>query len=736
MDENPYAKFGAPVVEDNPYARFAVPAAQPAPAEAGLKGNMLEKGVALTLGAPVDAVNGLLKAVGLPMSDTPFLGSRNINDVMTSGNKNYGPVAAVANGISFGTLPNIQAGTVAAANTVANIVGLGDGQSASDTYDAVLKQQQDARREYRDRRPLTSAVLEGVGGAATGGALAKGGVTLVGRIPNQGLGNLLQRSLAGGVEGAAYGAAAGFGGGEGSVDNRLEGAKDNLFLGALLGIAAPGVVDAASSGGRVLKDIYTGVMNKNPQGHADDLLVRALMRGKTTPEAVGAEVRAAGAAGQPEFVTADALGRNGQRTLKLAARTPGEFRDTAASFAADRQAGQSSRLGKYVDDLTGQTADDAFKTEQAIIAERRAAADPAYDAAYAAPAPTDPFFTKELLQKRSVQDAIPGAERLAAEKQVPLTDLFAEVKNPNATTVTKQVPSAVLGPDGNPVTTTVTEVTDPTLRVPTVRGWDYIKRSLDADVNKLYSNSAVEAPAVKETRNMLRDRLGADVPAYGEALKKYADDSALLDALNVGRDAAKANGMALDAAEAALKGLTPEQQALARLGFARETKGGMTAADTTGRDMSRRFSSTDAQRKTAMMAESPEAADAFSQRVGREQAMVRTHRTLGGGSDTAENIGDAADAVNSGFITALLSGRPFVAAGRGMEALARRASGINEDVAKRIGDILLSNDPAKIENLADLFRRAQAAQSAPSLAPSVINAGANAPRQKSGKDKP
>lgn len=697
------------------------------------KGNMLTKGASKVLGAPVDAVNTVLGLAGVPVSPRPFLGSAQIEDLITSGNDRYGPVSAVANGISFGTLPNMQATVDAGANSALNIVGAGDGKPFSERYDQTLTNQQAARRAYREANPLTSAALEFGGGLLTGGALTKGGVTLVGNMPNQGVSNLLQRSAAGMVEGGAYGAAAGFGGGEGSVDNRLKGAKDNLFTGMAVGAAAPGVMDLVSAGGRVLKNIYAGAFGRDPQGQADDLLVRALMRDKATPQTVADDLRAAGAAGQPEYVSADALGRNSQRTLKLAGRTPGEFRDTAADFAANRQAGQSNRIGQYVDDLTGQTADDAFKTEQAIIAERRAAAEPAYDAAYQAPAPTDPFFTQDLLQKQSVQSAIPGAERLAAEKQVPLTDLFTEAPNPAAKTVTKQVPSAVLGPDGNPVMTDVVETLDPTMRIPTVRGWDYIKRSLDADVNKLYSNSAVEAPAVKETRNMLRDKLGTDVPAYGDALKKYSDDSALLDALNLGRDVAKSNGMALDAAEAAMKDLTPEQQKLVRLGFARETKGGMTAADTTGRDMSRRFSSTDAKRKAAIAAESPEALDQFGKRLTREQAMVRTQRTLSGGSDTAENLSDAADTANSGVLTALLSNRPFVAAGRGMEALSRRAAGINEDVAKRLGDILLSNDPAKIESLADLFRKVQQAQNAPSIAPSVINAGVNAPRQKNGQ---
>lgn len=730
MAENPYAKYATPASEapaENPYAKYA-PAPEP-------KGTAVTRGASLVLGAPVDAVNSVLKAVGFPASPKPFLGSEQINDLMSSGNERYGPVAAVANGISFGTLPNAQAAVDAAANSAMNVVGAGDGSPFSERYDKTLVAQQDARRAYRDAHPLANAALEVVGGLASGGALAKGGATLVGRMPNEGLSNIIPRMFAGSVEGGAYGAASGFGGGEGSFENRAKGAGENLLLGAAVGTAAPPIVDAVKAGGRVAGNVVRGFYNANPQGHADELLVRALMRDKRTPEALAAEVRAATGQGQKEFVAADAGGKSAQRTLKLAARTPGEFSDTAAEFTANRQAGQSNRLGSYVDDLTGQKADDAFKTEQDILAQRKAAAEPAYDAAYKAPAPVDPFYTQESLGRQSVQDALPGAQRLAAEKQVPLSDLFTEVPNPNAQPVSRQVPSKVLGPDGNPVMTTVEEVKDPTLRVPTVRGWDYIKRSLDADVNKLYANSAVEAPAVKETRNMLRERLATDVPEYGQALQQYSDDSALLDALGIGRDVANSSGLALDGGEAAFKKLTPEQQKLARLGYARELKGKITSGDTEGRDVSRPFTGTDAKRKASVMAVSPEAETVFGSRLGRERDMLRTNRAIAGGSDTAGNILDQNDAVNGGVLTALLSGRPMVALGRGAEGLSRRAAGMNEDVAKRVGDILLSNDPNKIQGLADLFYRTQQSATAPSIGPTIINAGVNAPRQKNGQPK-
>lgn len=138
----------------------------------------------------------------------------------------YGLGHEVANSMTFGTYPNIEAGLIAAINSGKNLVGAGDGRSMGETYDAALSNAQGARREYRGEFPITATVGGMTGGMLTGAGLMKNGVSIVGNMANRGLSSLAPR-IAGG--------AAGFGGGEGGFDQRLKNAQINLMLGAAVG---------------------------------------------------------------------------------------------------------------------------------------------------------------------------------------------------------------------------------------------------------------------------------------------------------------------------------------------------------------------------------------------------------------------------------------------------------------------------------------------------------------------
>ena len=642
----------------------------------------------------------------------------------------------VLNGVTFGTLPNIQAGAIAGVKGLGRALGMDAGTSLSSDYDAELNKAQADRRAYRQAHPFWAAAGNVAGGVLTGAGAAKAGATIVGRMPSQGLSNLLPRTVAGAGEGAAYGAAAGFGGGEGSVENRLQGAKDAILPGLVAGAAAPAVIDVAGKVGGVARDWYTGW--RAPQTRADELLVQSIMRDKATPtgsspSALAAAVDDAKAAGQPDFMVADAGGTNLQKTLKRAARTPGEFRDTATRTVDARQMGQGARISGFVDDALGTKGDSAYATEQALLQGRRAAAEPLYEQAYKAPTPTDPFYTSETLGRDSVQRAMSSAERVAAEKQIPVSELYAEVPNPAAKTVTTQKPSSVLGPDGAPVMQAVTETVDPTVRVPTVRGWDFIKRELDAMVTQLYkSGDTTQAEAVKATRNALRDRLGADIPEYGQALARYSDDSASLEAIEAGRQLAKAGNP--DEAKAIFGGLNPGQQSLARTGAAREMQTPLQNRNDTA-DKTLLFSNPNSRGKMDVLAEDPAARQVFADRIGREQSMAKTRNVIKGGSDTAENLSDASQMADTGFWSALFSGRPMVAGGRMLEGAARMAAGMNEDTARFIGEALMTNDTQKILSLADMFAKAQQRAAQPITATTKTITGATAPLQGKGRSK-
>lgn len=617
----------------------------------------------------------------------------------------YGVAASIADGMTFGTLPNIQAAAEAGVDAAANVVGLGSGKPAGQVYSETLKSQQDARGAFKKENPLLSPALEAGGGLTTGATAVRNGLTIIGKMADRGARNILPRIAGGAAEGAGYGAASGFGHSEGGLGERAKAARDEAIIGAAFGGAAVPAVDAVMAiGGSNIRNVAS--MFRNPDRRAEELLVDAIMRDRTTPQRVADEVRAAAVAGQPEFAAVDAGGRNTHRLAAMAAKTPGSFRETAATAVATRQNGQGERIGRFVDEALG-NGGAAYRTEQELLAGRRAAAAGLYDQAYQAPPPRGAVYD-EMMGRQSVRDAMRAAERTAAERQMPISDLFVEVPNPNARMVQREVPSSVLGADGRPVVRIETETENPMIRIPTMRGWDFIKRELDARVNQLYAaGDTTAAQAVQETRNGLRGQLATDNEAYGRALARYSDDSAALDSIETGRNLANARNA--DEARAAFGELDEGQRALARVGASREI-GSRLDNMRAGQDKTLVFDTPNMQAKIETLSPDPVVQAVFGQRLDRERAMVRANRQMQGGSNTYENFNDASG-VTEGVLSKLshgnIGGAAMEAAGRMLGFVARATQGMNEDVAQRVGRYLLSASPDEILRLGAAFEQAQ-----------------------------
>jgi hypothetical protein len=255
---------------------------------------------------------------------------------------------------------------------------------------------------------------------------------------------------------------------------------------------------------------------------------------------------------------------------------------------------------------------------------------------------------------------------------------------------------------------TETEVTNPTIRVPTMRGWDFVKRELDARVDQLYrAGDTTAAEAVRATRDQLRSQLGTDNEAYGRALARYSDDSSALEAISTGRDLANARNP--DEARAAYGAIDPGRRDLARIGAAREI-GSKLQNMRAGQDKTLPFDTPNMAGKLDTLVEDPTVRAAFNDRLGRERDIVRANRQMQGGSNTFENAADA-DAVTQGVLAKLAQGNVFgagaAAAGNMLSFVGRAAQGMNEDVARRVGTYLLSADPNEIRRLTRAFEAAQ-----------------------------
>lgn len=698
----PWERFSAQpsaAPASGPWERFAAPAqteyVQPAPPPGeiihGSDRSYISDNPAVNTARPAD---GNERAMGATME---ALNVRADNDGTAAAAARVG--APYLQGYTFGGSDEILSAVMAGANAL-------QGGSLDDGYDIAQELQRQELDRMRTEHPIASTALQVGGGVQSGVQLARNGVTLLGRMPYQGIRNLLPRMAAGGVEGGAYAGLSGFLGADGDTGDRVDQAVENLPMGIGLGAAAVPVVDLISAIMQPAMNAYRGLTD--PIGRADDIVVTRMAADQQTPDDIARAVEEAAASGQTEFRAVDAAptGGNLQRAGAMAAKTPGEARPRIRDTMHGRQEGQATRIGGYLDDALG-PGNSAYATEQNLIAGRKAAAGPLYDAAYANPPPAGQFYD-DMLQRQSVQEAIAGAEVVAAERQVPVTELFTDVVTP----------------------------TGETRRIPTVRGWDFIKKELDAKVNQLFAaNDTTRATAVKETRNALREQLGNDVPEYGQALREYADDSTSLDALQAGRDLITAGNA--DEVTDLIGGFTGGDRDLARVGAARELVGRVNKPDYS-RDGTRVFSSPEMQSRLNTVIDDPLTRAIFDTRIGRERDMVNTKNTLLGGSNTVENMVDGAELSNSGgALAALLNGQPLralgLAGGQAMGAIGRAASGMTDRTASRVADRLLTNDPAAIRSLADLFVEAQQRATAPRIAPVGISSGFNAPR--SGSDR-
>lgn len=117
-------------------------------------------------------------------------------------------------------------------------------------YDAELKANRDRDKSFAKENPLAAA------GAQVGGAILTLPLMPI-LAPAKGV-HWLTRMAAGGLTGAGYGGAAGFGHGEGGFDRRIKDAGVGAMIGAGIGAAAPPLISGAQLAGRAIAESPAG----------------------------------------------------------------------------------------------------------------------------------------------------------------------------------------------------------------------------------------------------------------------------------------------------------------------------------------------------------------------------------------------------------------------------------------------------------------------------------------------
>jgi len=530
---------------------------------------------------------------------------------------------------------------------------------------------EDARKEGG----VLGAGIEIAGGVGAGMGIARGAAAAIPEAA-RGVSGVVRALLSGGRaaqgpvgrvgtaigSGALYGGVQGFNEGDG-LDGRLKGGATGAAIG---GIGGGVIQGAAEAGKRTLGFIGAQV---NPTGYAERQVARAIAEsGRQAPD-VGADVIAAGSAGQP-FTVADALGNPGQRMLSMVTRNPGQGRTQAVEFLDARQAGQGRRMANIVAEGLDapQTANQA---RQGLTAQRSAAADVNYGAARDSAGAVDP--TRAIAAADNFLQ--PGATRIMSPA--------SNIADDSVESAVRRARSYLT--DGNSVLTDFNAA----LRA---------KTELDAMIE-------AAAPTVQRQlipiRNALDDSLASTSQPYANARDTFRRQSQAIEAVDTGRDMAQ-RGRTEDVVQA-FQGMTPEQQAAARVGYADPLIERMQGG-TQGVNKAREFTS-DAMRTELPVVAAPGRAPSMMDRIGRENTMFETRAAAMGGSKTADNLSDnAAAAVNPEIFGNLASGNIMGALRNVIVRSGDNMGGNTPRVREEIARILLSHgrDP----QLTDMLGRA------------------------------
>jgi hypothetical protein len=279
----------------------------------------------------------------------------------------------------------------AAAAATAPIDMIQRGESFDEAYQHNLAANRDRLAKYREANPVTSALAEGAGAAASP----------VNKIP----GAIRQA--------AAYGGLYGFGSSEGDLTDRAVGAAKGAGLGGAIGAGLSGAIKVGGSvAAPIVRNIRAAV---NPDRQAAAVIQRDLARDGITPAAARAELEAAQQVGAP-MTLGDIGGRNMMRLGRAVSTSKGAGSEKYNAFLEARRLDAPERVMENVKSALGD-ADAFYPTLDRVVARRKEVAAPLYEAAYAKAAPDTPVI-RSVLQTPAGQTAIRNAQKLSANEGV------------------------------------------------------------------------------------------------------------------------------------------------------------------------------------------------------------------------------------------------------------------------------------------------------------------------------
>jgi hypothetical protein len=504
-----------------------------------------------------------------------------------------------------------------------------------------------------NQNPGSYRVGEGAGIAAglAGGAInagVRGAATVaptLGRMAMDGL-----------KFGAGLGAISGFGSGR-DLPSRLIGAGTGSVAGGVVGAGAPYAISAISAAASPF--IAPLMARLNPEKYANSYLGKQLARSGKSPDDIADMLTRAQADDQGMFTAADAMGHSGQRGLSTVVRNPNEARQQIVDALIGRQMGQGDLLSNAL--AEGFNAPDTAAQRVASLAGQR-----------------------ESLANINYTNARRGAKPVNLNGALStIDDLLGRDPILGETALSR-------GPMGTRLRA---------LRDQMQKGGEQLVDfdrvlNLKSDMFQQMQRNPDVASELRPVYNALDSALERASPQYRAANDAYRAQSRTIDAVDAGKRAASGRARATDTIQT-FQGMQPGERNAFRAGYVDPLIAKVEASAIAPTTNKARPLVTEKTGQEFPAFAVPQRADKMGRRIAREQRMFETANAALGGSKTADNLADAAEAAQ--FDPSLLvkfATSPLKASGEAVLKALKAGQGLPPSVLSKVGEGLMTTDPA------------------------------------------
>lgn len=578
----------------------------------------------------------------------------------------FGKVDAAVRGAA-GWIPGMD--KLAAAGDAAT----GSGSTFSDRYAANLERQ----RMIDEADKIVSGKSRLAG--QTAGLIGVGAVLPTAQVAS-GTGRMAQ-AVNSGVTGGLYAGGSAAIENDGGVAEKATAAAQAAPVGLALGAAAPAVVQGAGALVRGVGNMAAAPINTvrgliNPEAEAARRVGAALSRDGV--KSAADELATMQATGAPA-VLADVGGETTRALARSAANISPEARQAIAEPVKDRFLGQTDRIAETLRSL-GRA--DASKTIDELQNAARAANRPAYMKAYQEGGMgvwSDDLA--QIAQAPAVQAAIKDVIKTGANKTV--AQGMPPVRNPFTADA-----------EGN---LRLAQKADGSVAYPNLQFWDYVQRALRGKEGEAgRAGNKDLASDYGNLRRMIVDNLDNQVPSFKEARQGAAKFFGAEDALEAGQKFVLSR-MANDEARKALSRMSPQERELFSEGF-RSDLIAKIKETSDNRNIVNAIFNSPAAKERAQIALGKEGSAQLEAALRAETAMDALRGALGNSTTARQlaEIGLAAGGVGYGAYTGDWDKAGLAIGAAGMS---RGKAMAENKVAKRVADLLMSNDPEKFKRV-------------------------------------